>query len=82
VTAPRRGVGGCAFLGAVTIEPFEVSRWRGGCGPVYGIWMGMCWDRRCFCGKIGEDRGVTMLRVDEEPGRRRAAGGLFCEVRE
>jgi DNA-binding MarR family transcriptional regulator len=27
VTAPRRGVGGCDCCWAVTIEPFEVSRW-------------------------------------------------------
>ena len=32
---------GVAVVGAVTIEPFEVSRWRGGCGTVYGISMGM-----------------------------------------
>jgi hypothetical protein len=47
----------CAFLGAVTIEPFEVSRWRGGCGTVYGIWMGMCLGRRCFLReKLGKQR--------------------------
>ena len=60
MTAPRRVSVGCAFLWAVTIEPFEVSRWRGGCGSVYGISIGMCWDRRCFCGEGGEDRGMVI----------------------
>jgi hypothetical protein len=73
VTAPRRGLGGSVFLGAVTIEPFEVSRWRGGCGTVYGIWMGMCLDRRCFCVRSGADRGKAMdgMRKSSAGGRRR-----------
>jgi hypothetical protein len=34
---PAPGAGGARLYRAVTIEPFEVSRWRGGCG-------GLLWD--------------------------------------
>jgi hypothetical protein len=66
------------FLGAVTIEPFEVSRCCGGCGSVYGIWRGMCWERRCFWGKGGEDRGAAISRGDEERCRGKLAGAVFA----
>ena len=55
MTAPRRGVGGCACCGAVTIEPLEVSRWRGGCGRVYGVSMGMCWGSSLFLREEWDD---------------------------
>jgi hypothetical protein len=55
-----------AIVGAVTIEPFEVSRWGGGCGPVYGISMGMCLDGRFFWGRVEEDRGMAIELRDEE----------------
>jgi hypothetical protein len=62
------------LLWAVTIEPFEVSRWRGGCGIVYGISMGMCWNRRCFSGNSGEERGAGIELGDEEQCKRRQRG--------
>ena len=72
MTAPRRGVGGVWLFGAVTIEPFEVSRWRGGCGRVYGISMGMCQDGRCFCGKSGKqsDGDSSGMAVKSSAGGR------------
>ncbi len=66
MTAPRRVSVGMAIVGAVTIEPFEVSRWGGGCGPVYGISMGMCLDGRFFWGRVEEDRGMAIELRDEE----------------
>ena len=57
---PETGVGRVWLLGAVTIEPFEVSRWRGGCGRVYGISMGMCLDRSLFLREEWGDRGLAI----------------------
>jgi hypothetical protein len=50
---------GCAFFGAVTIEPFEVSRWRGGCGPVYGISKGDVLGLPLFLREEGERRRAS-----------------------
>ena len=58
----------CAF-GAVTIEPFEVSRWRGGCGLVYGISIVM-WGKAVVFGWRRAEGGA-MRRVRKEAG----AGG-------
>jgi hypothetical protein len=69
---------GFSFLGAVTIEPFEVSRWRGGCGTVYGISMGMCLGRHCFCDGSGRDGGLVMEREEEQQCRWKAAWALFA----
>ena len=66
MAAPRRSVSRVCLLGAVTIEPFEVSRWRGGCGSVYGISMGMCFGGRCFCEEIEWDRGLAIERHEAE----------------
>ena len=57
------------FFGVVTIEPFEVGRWRGGCGPVYGISMCVCGDSGCFCGRSGGDRRLATGRDEEEQCR-------------
>ena len=78
MTAPRRGLNWVCLLWAVTIEPFEVSRWRGGCGSVYGISIGMSWDRRCFCGKGAEDGGVVITRSDEDGCRGKPSGAVFA----
>jgi hypothetical protein len=78
VTARDEVSVGCVFFGAVTIEPFEVSRWRGGCGAVYGISMGMCLGRCCFCVKSGGDSGLAIERDEEEQCRWKAAWALFA----
>ena len=78
MTAPRQVLVGCFFFGAVTIEPFEVSRWGGGCGPVYGISMGICLRRRCFWVKGGGDSGLAIERDEEEQCRWKVAWALFA----
>ena len=63
---------GCVFFGAVTIEPFEVGRWRGGCGTVYGIWIGIRRGRNCFWGTGLPDQPFPYTGTDvleERDGR-------------
>ena len=69
---------GCGCCWAVTIEPFEVSRWRGGCGTVYGISMWSCRDRGCFFGKSEENERMATERGDEVQWRQEAAWVQFA----
>jgi hypothetical protein len=64
MTAPRFGAGGVCLLGAVTIERFEVSRWRGGCGTVFATSRG-CAETVAVFGKRREDGVTGRERGDE-----------------
>jgi len=47
------GVGGARLCVAVTIEPFEVSRWGGGCGGLLWDFNQAGWVVASRCGRFG-----------------------------
>jgi hypothetical protein len=72
---------GVAVCWAVTIEPFEVSRWRGGCGTVYGIWTGKCRERAVFFPEEWGKRRNGDRAGDESAVKTGGTVGSICEVR-